>query len=98
MTIVDPQYFYPVDASNAQILDENHFHGYWFELFKSAVAVHFSGGNKQFQGPLTEERKEKDDSRNLRYLRQKVYGKKDCAMSFIGPNECPLSFFSIRPS
>ena len=98
MTIIDPQYFYPVDASNAQILGENHFHSYWYEIFKNAVAVHFSGGNRLCQETLTEKgKRKKDDSRNLRYLRHKVYGKTNCAMSFIGPKECPLSFFSNRP-
>ena len=92
-----PKIFYPVDASNARILDENHYHSYWYELFKNSVAVHFSAGTKLFHGHLTEKGKEKLDSRNKRYLRQKITGKCKPAMSFVGSKECPLSFFSIRP-
>ena len=93
ITILDPSLFYPLDSINARLIQS---HDYWYNLFKNSVAVHFSERLKYF-GSLKENRQGKVNPHKQKVLWPNNYGKNKPPMTFIGSQECPLSFFSTTP-
>ena len=82
MTVVEPRLFYAVNWFHAGELQSSKLKEYWDELFKKSLVVHFYGSSQQGSKVV---------------LRPNNYGKTKPAMTYIGPTECPVSFYSTRP-
>lgn len=93
MKIVKPRFFYPLNLIDVRVIQS---YNYWYQLFKSSVAINFS---KRFTyyGSVKEDANDKLNPSNRKVLRPKDYGKNKPAMTYIGSIECPLSFFSTSP-
>ena len=89
MSIIQPRSFFPMSWSNAVDLMKKHLDSYWDERFKNSYVVHFyeTSSQKAFG---------KYDDNNPKVLRPNNYGKYKPALAYIGPTECPMSFFSSR--
>ena len=84
MTVLKPRLFYPVDWFNAGVLMGKHHNSYWETLFNQSYVVHFYESSAKNGG-------------HQKVLRPNMYGREKPAHAFLGPNECPVSFFSARP-
>ena len=86
MRVVEPRLFYPVNWFHASELQQSRLKEHWEELFKKSLVVHFYGSSQEGSGGGVQ-----------RVLRPNNYGKEKPAMTYLGPRECPLSFYSTRP-
>ena len=86
MTVVEPRLFYPVDWFHGSELQNSNLKEYWDDLFKKSLVVHFYGSSMAGTG-----------GSHATVLRPNNYGKEKPAMTYLGPKECPVSFYSTRP-
>jgi hypothetical protein len=84
MTVVEPRLFYPYNWFLAHELTQTQLDDFWEEKFKKSYVVHFYGSSSDKHGVT-------------KYLRPNNYGRKKPAYAYIGPSECPMSFYSTRP-
>ena len=82
MEVLQPQSFYPVDWAHAAYLNGNHNDGHWKKLFEKSYVVHFYGSSSRS---------------TVRFLPPSNYGERKPAYSKLGPEHCPVSFYSMRP-
>ena len=91
MSLVESKLFFPYDSFHHVELAENKPKSFWEEKFNTSLAVTYYGsssrggkhgvGNNPFPS----------------VLRPNNYGKEMPALAYLGPKECPLSFYSVRP-
>ena len=82
MAVLEPRLFYPVDWFNSGHLLNKKVDSYWDELFKKSYVVHFYGTSTKTSAKV---------------LRPNNYGKAKPSLTYLGVQECPISFFSARP-
>ena len=88
MTMLEPKSFYPFDWFHAEELNvENHKDDYWDNKFKQSFAVHFyaSSSRGRFMGVGFPS-----------ISHPNFYGLKKPALAYLGPKECPTSFYSTK--
>ena len=86
MTVVEPRLFYPVDWFHGSELQNSNLKEHWDDLFKKSLVVHFYGSSMAGTS-----------GSHATVLRPNNYGKEKPAMTYLGPKECPVSFYSTRP-
>ena len=90
MTIAKPSSFYPMNFYSAGDLSKKRPISYWEEHFQDSYAIHFyKTSHQQLFGTQPEN--------NPTVLQPKHYGKELPALPYLGPRNCPLSFWSTRP-
>ena len=94
ITVAEPRLFYPVDWSNAGLLPNKNSDSFWNELFSKSYVVHFYGTSSQYYGIQA---MGMSVDNNPEVLQPKHYGNEMPALAYLGPTECPLSFFSTMP-
>ena len=85
MAVLRPRLFYPLDWFGAADLWTKHLDSYWESLFNQSYVVHFYESSTKNLGM------------KAKVLRPNMYGREKPAFAFLGPKECPISFFSERP-
>ena len=88
MTVAESKLFFPYGWFDHVEMAENKPNCYWEEKFKTSLAVTYYGSSS---------RGASHGSGFPSVLRPNNYGRKKPALTYLGPKECPLSFFSARP-
>ena len=87
MTIAEPSLFFPYDWFHHVELREKKSKLYWEEKFKNSLAVQYYEASSMFTPTRS----------SPSVLRPNVYGTEKPALAYLGPKECPISFYSVRP-
>ena len=83
MAVIEPRSFYAVNWFFAGVLFDKRQEDYWAALFNKSYVVHFYGSSSR--------------TIHKRVLRPNQYGRDKPAYAFLGPDHCPVSFYSARP-
>ena len=88
MSLAESKLFFPYDWFHHVELAEKKPKRYWEEKFNTSLAVTYYGSSS---------RGGKHGTPFPSVLRPNYYGKEKPALAYLGPKECPLSFYSVRP-
>ena len=89
MTIVESSSFFPYDWFHHVEMIESKPNSFWKEKFKSSLAVTYYGSSSR--GPNNPH-----GTPFPKVLRPNFYGKNKPALAYLGPKECPVSFYSVK--
>ena len=87
MTIAEPSLFFPYDWFHHVELGEKKSKHYWDEKFKKSLAVTYYEASSMFTPTRS----------SPSVLRPNIYGREKPALAYLGPKECPISFYSVKP-
>ena len=85
MTIAETSIFYPYDWTHHVELGEKKSKLYWEEKFRKCLAVTYYQASSMFTPTRS----------STFVLHPKKYGAEKPALAYLGPKQCPISFYSV---
>ena len=87
MSLAESKLFFPYDWFHHVELAQHKANSYWEEKFNKSLAVTYYGSSS---------RGHKHGTPFPSVSRPNTYGMKKPALAYIGPKECPISFYSVK--